>query len=73
MALLLTCIGFFYKTDDFVIAALKVVSDWWAGKVSEYGADEYEHLTDLGSASLEQVLAITHQLWGETNLGDQKT
>ena len=62
-----TCIGFFYKTDDFVVDALKVVSDWWAGKVSEYGADEYEHLTDLGSASLEQVIAITNQVWGETS------
>ena len=64
-----TCIGCFYETEDFVADALEVVSEWWAGKVAEYGADEYEHLTDLGSASLEQVLAITSQVWGGGEFG----
>ena len=58
-----TCIGYFYETQDFVADALDVVSEWWAGKVAEYGAYEYERLTELGSATLEQVLSITKQVW----------
>ena len=66
-----TCIGYFYETEDFLADALEVVSEWWAGKVAEYGADEFEHLTDLGAVSLEQVLAITGKVRGEANVDDQ--
>ena len=58
-----TCIGCFYETEDFVVDALEVVCEWWAGKIVEYGAYEYERLTDLGSATLQQVLSITKQVW----------
>lgn len=57
------CIGHFGASSDVVSDALQIVKEWWGGKVAEYDANEYERVTSVGSASIEQIGAITKQVW----------
>ena len=61
------CIGHFSGTEDFLNEALEVVKEWWGDKVAEYDADKYERLTQIGSATLEQVEEITTTVWGSAD------
>ena len=57
------CIGHFRDSEDHINDSMKIISDWWNGKVQEYGAEIYEDITAVGSATIDQILGITAEVW----------
>jgi hypothetical protein len=59
------CIGYFSEPQDFITDALNAVMEWWGDKRGEYGAEKYESITSIGSASADQIAYITDQVWDQ--------
>jgi len=57
------CIGYFSETQGFIQDGLYVVMEWRGDKRGEYGAEKYESITSIGSASANQIAEITEQVW----------